>query len=172
MTAPLEVCSISVVLQDTGYLLPHPGCKGEKKQRCVHLQEPSVPGRGVSGPSSTAGGGHWLQLASSCKGLTSHLLQREGSWKAKFALLRICNFKNLLYSSFANPMSMCRLLEVAFAARTVRTASLICHANKSKNALWLPQSHPNYIKFPASRHPIHSAANLMEPKWLFSLWFL
>lgn len=67
---------------------------------------------------------HWLQLVSSFKGLTNHLLQREGSWKAKFALLRICNFKTLLYSSFANPMSMCRLLEVAFAAKNSESSEL------------------------------------------------
>ena len=42
---------------------------------------------------------------------------REGSLEAKFALPGICNFKNLLSSSFANPVSVCRLLEVAFAAK-------------------------------------------------------
>lgn len=43
---------------------------------------------------------------------------------AKFALLRICSFKNLLYSSFANPMSMCRLLGVVFAAQNSESSKL------------------------------------------------
>lgn len=49
---------------------------------------------------------------------------REGSWKAKFALLRICNLKNLLYSSFANPTSLCGLLEVVFAAKNSESSKL------------------------------------------------
>lgn len=39
MMVQLEVCNILVVLQDMEYLLPHPGCKGEKNGIYVYSQE-------------------------------------------------------------------------------------------------------------------------------------
>lgn len=36
MMAQLEVCGILAALQDMGYLLPHPGYKGEKNEIYVY----------------------------------------------------------------------------------------------------------------------------------------
>lgn len=115
MTAPWAACSILVVLQDMEYLLPHPGYKGEEEwNSCLFTRTScNLPWFVVRAPNFIL-----KTFLSSFRGLTSHCLRRRGSRKAKFALLKICNFKILLYSSFANPMSTCRLLEVAFAANT------------------------------------------------------
>lgn len=140
MTDLWGVCSISVVLPDTAYLLPHPGCRGEEKwNSCLFTRTScNLPRFIVRVPNFILKTCTDYVLASS-RGLTSHLCQRGGSWKAEFALPEICNFKNLLYPSFANPMSARKLLAVVFAANA-RAASFLWHANTSQNALWLLQA--------------------------------
>lgn len=117
----LEVYSILVALRDMEYLRPRPGYRGEEKLECASIcLQKLCSSLWHTGPRFHLEDKH----RRSFNGLTGHLPWREGSWEAKFALLRVCNFKNLLSSSFANPMSVCRLLEVAFAAKNSARSKL------------------------------------------------